>query len=105
MIDISTILRAARAKIEREECWTCGKYAKDARGDKIGTKNPEAVCWCALGALMSQGVTHDRAAEILDPHVPPDYPGVLGYNDYVATHTDILALFTRAIEAAEAQGK
>jgi hypothetical protein len=38
--------------IEKEENWTRFAYAKDKRGNMVGWTDPNAVCWCASGAVM-----------------------------------------------------
>ena len=102
MATIAELLRAARAKIERPECWTRGECARDADGHKIGVKSARAASWCALGAMMAQGCTQRKAAEILAPHLPENKCWlVYEYNDRDAAHADILNLYDRAIAASE----
>lgn len=33
------------------EKWTQSAYAKDAVGDSCSSTEPQAVCWCLLGAI------------------------------------------------------
>jgi len=103
------ILIAARAKIERPECWTQKAFAKTAKKNKAAPSSPRAACWCILGAVSA--VTHDN------PNLPATSPitlslaaavGVDAYAECVImwnderarTHAEVLAAFDRAIEAA-----
>lgn len=38
--------------LSKPEKWTTGDYAKDAHGSYVGTSDPQAVCFCALGAIL-----------------------------------------------------
>lgn len=96
------ILIAARAKIEREENWTRGAYARDWAGGVRLPQSEAAVCFCALGAVRSVQCHYeegDRAIFALR-HEISGTP-VSDFNDNPATtHADILALFDRAIRKA-----
>lgn len=91
------ILRAARALIERPECWTRFANARNRAGDKVSAADPTAVCWCALGALErvtptgEPTINAERALNVAGP-------GFLSFNDAVdRTHAEILEWFDRAI--------
>ena len=43
------LLEAAAGHIERG--WTTGANARDGRGHPVSSEKPEAVCWCAQGAM------------------------------------------------------
>lgn len=47
----SELLTKAKAVISDPKHWAQGWYAKDAKGQSVGPRKPEAVCWCSLGAL------------------------------------------------------
>lgn len=38
--------------------WTQFAYAQDANGKVVGASNPEAVRWCAKGALKAEDPNH-----------------------------------------------
>jgi hypothetical protein len=96
-------LREAKALVAKG--WTRGDWAKDAQGEPVFEREPEAVCWCASGALFaaseagfaSAGVLHDvfsQANEIETISVWNDAPE--------RTQSEVLAAFDKAIELAEA---
>ena len=41
----------AHEKLSDESKWTKGYYAKDDKGRHILETHPDAVCWCAEGAI------------------------------------------------------
>lgn len=103
-------LKAARKLIEEPECWTQGSMARDAAGNALGFRSPDAVCYCALGALDSvirEQHPSERfvKARMLLEQVCGEY--VESVNDSPnTTHADVLAMFDRAIALAEsAAGK
>lgn len=98
---VSKVLIAARAVIADPKNWTKGSFAKDANGHKRYAIAPEAVCWCALGAVMRVGandVLFGAACYWLDG-AAGTWMG--GYND-AHTHAEVLEVFDRAIASAEA---
>lgn len=46
------VVRAARRRIADKRQWTSGAAAKDANGYSINVRSPNAVAWCATGALQ-----------------------------------------------------
>jgi hypothetical protein len=108
MTPTSKLLRAARAKIEREECWTKGVLARDAKDRPLfglsSASAPTAVCWCAEGAIWAvvkgdYGLGSYLLSELTSA-LPRGTDQLSEYND-VATHADILDAYDRAIAAAE----
>jgi hypothetical protein len=92
------ILIAARAKIERPECWTKGKYARDKDGESVTPNSRSAVCWCAIGAVHAAYPSDAERTLIRLSWFVPTKGGISTYNDYPeTTHADILALYDRAI--------
>lgn len=100
------VLLSARKKIEREECWVRRTHARTAYGREVFGHAADAVCWCAIGAIQSVigGCVHDSyvgsdAIYALRREIPPGYGNeVAAFNDSVGTaHSDVLALFDRAI--------
>lgn len=104
-------LRAARKLIERPEAWTKKEEARDSDGNSVGATSDYATCWCSLGAVERVcGGWNARyvAAELALADVLPKHSGavVWEYNDApTTTHADILALFDRAIAAAEGSAR
>lgn len=104
------ILRAAKAHISEPENWFQGEYFKGSLID------PDTSCACALGAVRVANWSahaihsvfvdiHDDtpAAHTLHSVLPDGFFTVNDFNDDPnTTHADIMALFDRAIAAAEA---
>ena len=104
------ILRSARALIDAPEKWTKGTEARDAHGFRVRFESPDAVCFCAVGALL--GALHRAgndddgecvALRRLRKALPIGFADVVSLNDHPdTTHADIMAVFDRAIAAEEA---
>lgn len=93
-------LKAAKALINTPEKWK-----------KRGWGNSGSGCYCALGAAKEAG--HFNVLQIIDrkfpitaalmAQVPAGFRSVVEFNDHpTTTHADIMAVFNRAIAAAEA---
>lgn len=96
-------LRAAKALIDTPEKWTQGCAARDADGLSSGVCSG-AVCWCAWGALAKFGnpFVSPGLINLMDGAVPDDSKSFITYNDLpTTTYADVMALFDRAIDAAE----
>ncbi len=54
------VLEAAADLLEKPGAWTQGAHARNAAGAPmlVGSR-PDAVCWCALGALDRMAPTND----------------------------------------------
>ena len=103
-----TVLLAARALIEREANWTKGPFAADATGRDVDPLSQEACMFCVAGALKRAGENADfmagyDAREAIRDAVPAVFERmhVMFNEDQHTTHADVLALFDRAIAAAE----
>lgn len=97
------VLKAAKALLQ---CgWTQGVGARTSAGVAVGSHNPLATRFCALGALARTTPSHAHyctVRNVLEQHLPPGTPGVMSYNDVpTTTYADILALFDRAIRHAK----
>jgi hypothetical protein len=108
-VTAAEILRNARKLIEKPETWCKGAMVR-RRGDMIypgPTFSPEdGDQYCALGALCVGGPP-DRGPGFFDAreilYGVNDAGSVLDLNDGPhTTHADVLALFDKAIAAAEA---
>lgn len=99
------LLRAARAKIADPKHWTQGELARDSGGRPVGPRNPGAVCWCSMGALEAISFLDAKGAlRFLREAVPDDelIKSATYFNDE-RKHGDVMGLFDRAIQLAEAQ--
>lgn len=123
------LLIDARALIDDIDRWCQGHNARDNAGTACGSRNVRASCWCADGALIkvSGGALTTAGARIalneaaremfkfgalyayIDVNdgrvgIPEDFPIVEGDDDleYAMAHANILKVFDRAIEMAEA---
>lgn len=82
---VATVLRDAAELVNRG--WTQGDYARDAAGHEVDPRDPEAVCWCAQGAIWKAGCTAEfQAISVLCTHIN-DTPGwyvdtVIAWNDH-----------------------
>lgn len=91
------LLRRARARIVKPECWTKGATARDAKGRSCASRPEDAVCWCVEGALRAE----NRGD--MPPSAWDALRRVCGQpNDFndapKTTHAAILNLFDHAIE-------
>jgi hypothetical protein len=50
-VKVSTALQRAQALIVSKRRWTTGEFAQDVAGHSIPVCHPEAVRFCAMGAL------------------------------------------------------
>ena len=50
-MDVATVLNAAADLIEPEGAWTQGEQARNRRGQRVADSAPNAVCFCASGAI------------------------------------------------------
>jgi hypothetical protein len=98
------IYRDARALIADPEHWTRGAMARDAKEGPWNTVRPlapEAVSWCAYGALQkAQDGYHLSVMEELTSYMSRTLgaSGVIHWND-TSTHEEVLAGFDRVIES------
>lgn len=49
------LILAAADLIEQPGCWTQEVLARDKKGDPINPTSPQAVRWCAIGAIRKIG--------------------------------------------------
>lgn len=102
MSQLADDLRAAKALIDTPEKWCKGSYHHDGMGD----------AHCIVGAVMvvtpEYSKRRNMALEAIGRQTPQFDDATSGfmprYNDApTTTHADIMALFDRAIAAAEAE--
>ena len=106
-MDTVRILKEARALISDEKNWTQDSFARNSAGEKVEPANERAVCFCAIGALAKAACLApelDLPAEnfIQDEAYMLGWINVPEFNDN-HTHSEVLALFDRAIARAESE--
>ena len=99
------ILQAARDRIADPNRWCAGVYAEDNDGMSIDEKDPKAVSWCAYGALKKEirrlGDTRRwQIVDILCAALPEEVYSLSDLNDEDG-HAAVMAVYSRAIEAAQ----
>jgi hypothetical protein len=99
-------LRKARELISDPARWTQGFFAHSKTGRRVDPRGRSAVCWCVLGAcdrVAGRSRNANADAQIaLHKARPRGYRNVAHYRDRPKRkHADVLALFDRAIAAAE----
>lgn len=58
---ISEALLAAADLIEADGAWTQGSNARNAKREKVRFSAPDAICWCADGAILRINGEHGPA--------------------------------------------
>jgi hypothetical protein len=102
---MTALLIRARSFLERG--WCREAAAVDMDGCEVDPTDPNAISWCAYGALMAAGIpddgTDDSAFVRLDKEMCDEGLGadsVGHFNDAQETVEPILAAFDRAIRSA-----
>lgn len=89
MATVKENLIAAKALIDTPEKWIKGELSKNG-------------CYCALGAVQRASNYNVRTKDALYDALPD--VGIMTFNDDPnTTHSDIMALFDRAIAAEESK--
>jgi hypothetical protein len=57
--DVKVVLEDALNLISDPDKWTRQVFARDAEGFVTNAGDPEAVCWCAFGALVKTARTYN----------------------------------------------
>lgn len=101
-----TVLVRARALIEKPEAWTKEAMARDVRQAVVRTGADAAACFCLAGALYKvserDSCGFNEALDLLTADC--GVAGAVYFNDAPTTsHSDVLALFDRAIERLRRQ--
>ena len=98
------ILKAAKQKIIDPSNWMQGYYARDINGSERVGNEPGAVCFCSIGAIEAvTGIFHhgkgwnNKPVDLLQEAAGMQ---IANYNDS-HTHEEVLAVFDKAIAAAE----
>lgn len=98
------LLKAARALISDPKAWIQGFYAKAADGDIAIAFDDNAVCFCAVGAVIHfQGDWQASAEALLDVEAgrfDSTCCSMIDFNDK-HTHAEVLAVFDATIDREE----
>lgn len=97
------ILRSALELIRDEDHWCQGTFARDAHGMATQAMGPDAVAWCAYGALLKTQMLCGDCAKALDNSAGQlfGHASAPFINDSF-THADVLVMFKQAIADLEA---
>lgn len=105
MIGALEVLKSARARIAKPENWAQGNFAYDSNGFAVASRDKHAVCWCALGAIITVLSPYSGEAgewlalAIAGSRVRSSIPE---FNDRsTTTHDDVLGAFDKAIAMIE----
>lgn len=113
MMKPTEILRDARKLIAEPQKWTTRSFARTASGEAVSWGDPNAVCFCSLGAIYKAAdgqrdnnefdVSCSRAKEALCDAITATgwVRDVINFND-AKNHEIVLSAFDRAIAIAEA---
>jgi hypothetical protein len=102
------VLKAAYHLLDDKRRWTTHDLARNSSGDGCNTDSPEAVQWCAIGAIEwveGRGVgwskaQHDASAA-LHASLPGDEYSVVAVNNGPDGYELIRAAFRKAIASLE----
>lgn len=100
---VKEVMIAARAKIADEKNWTTKAFARDTNGDSVPSSDQDAVCWCAIGAILSV-LPPGAVFEFDDLWKPLDnlaLGSMVTLNDE-RTHTEVMSVFDCMIAAQTA---
>lgn len=96
-MDTLEILTKARSVIERPECWVKGDTAQNCHGECTSWYDPDAVAFCATGAVyrVKVGREADEALFLLQKAMGDK---IVRFNDAPGTtHDMVMAAFDKAI--------
>jgi hypothetical protein len=95
------LLEAGLARISPPGAWTQGYYARNAAGNPVTSTAPEAVCWCAAGAIVAGPLAWWQAATRLLSEVVGG--SLADWNDEPGrTQDEVLAVYREAIARCQA---
>ena len=107
----SELLTKAKAVIADPKHWTQDVYAKDAKGYSTGPAEPNAVCWCSIGAIEKvaheEGTYSTRFSATRYLVVVSDkygYSGITDFNDN-SSHEAVMKAWDKAIKLAKEDRK
>ena len=102
------IVERARALIATPQTWAQGEFARDAAGEPVSWRSPDAARFCIWGALnrAAREMTGDerqrvRLADHAARALRGTTPSISRLNDH-GTHADMLALIDSYLETSAA---
>jgi hypothetical protein len=98
---IAETLKAAKAKIESPENWIQQNYAQDSQGKGVSPESPKAVCWCSMGAVRAVAGSFSKEAEDAVLFLGNQVGEAAWVFNDDHSHAEVLAMFDKAIAAAE----
>jgi hypothetical protein len=121
-LSIADILDRAADLIEPEGWWCQEAFARDSFGESVHPSSPDAVCFCATGAVTraagNRHVERHKALQVLanDFSPPPEFLGHIGGNRYVSamaawndaperTQSEVVSKLREAAALARSEGK
>jgi hypothetical protein len=104
---MAQIARKAAEIVRVPGCWTKGHWAKNGEGRSISPRSPEAICFCAEGAvehLCNNSTEMLKVIELFNCEFTTDTSfSMIGYNDSVAQNAeDVAKVFDMIAEKYEA---
>lgn len=96
------LLERAHALIKDPAHWTQFAPARDHKGNPCGPNNPDAVCFCSVGAIQSVscGITQSTLIHAVRGQIERTNPtryALSAFND-TGTHAEVMQAWERAIE-------
>jgi hypothetical protein len=99
------ILKATKELLSDEKRWTRDFLARHENGNPIGPNEPNAVCFCILGAIDKLTGTNGKyspAHVAIEQELPKKYIGIGHFNDDPeTTHGHVMAVLQKAIISEE----
>ncbi len=100
------LLQKAKARIADIDKWTRHALARNSKGEEVAPDHPEAVCWCAQGAVHFESTGYIQTCEA-ESKLQAASEEICGCTDYTRLndaleHSDVMLMFDKAI--AKAQG-
>lgn len=101
----SAVLLKAMDIIATPDKWTKGSFARDINQVSTSADEPDAVCWCALGAIQKATKNSKASADASLYLVSAVETIVPIFNDYSSTtHDEVMEKFMTAAFLALANG-
>ncbi len=102
--EIKDVLVRALARLKDGAAWTQNYFARDDAGKECMPENPEAVCWCAIGAVYAElgPMSTWSPGQFAIVSKPLRIVGsVSSFNDNARDFTPVRELYERAIASLE----
>lgn len=106
------VLKRAAQVIAEPERWCKSQMARNSDGNPVEPESPNAVCFCAFGAIRRAYLELDMVVEasclrLVESEAmrlaAPGGFGFLHFNDK-STHKEVLEMFETAIDYVEERG-